>query len=743
MSDKEKGESVQVVVRCRPLNSTERGDGNEDIVTVDQGSHRITVRDTRPNTVGGSKDFTYDGVFPQGSSQESVYVVAVSQIVDFVLQGYNGTVFAYGQTGTGKTHTMEGSFTDEVERGVIPRTFEHIFSHIATEQAKNPANQFLVSCQCVEIYQEEVMDLLRETVKGRERPKLQLKAAPDGGFVVAGAAKHVVKSAADCQRYLVMSKSHRAVGATKMNPGSSRSHCIFTLTVETSMVREDGEQHIRLGKLNLVDLAGSERQAKTQATGARLKEGILINLSLMCLGQVISALTSRSATHIPYRDSQLTRLLMDSLGGNTKTVMIANVGPADYNVDETVETLRFASRAKLIKNKPRVNEDPKDGLLREYQDEIKRLRAALEATEAIEGGGDVDAILQQRGLSLGGGGGAAQEVLKITEKVEVTGVAKEELDQVEQESLKKREDLLARHQEEARALQALQEQLQSKAAATEAELAERARLLQQQQRTKRELADQLRLAEEKLQMDRETAAQAVRDGEALERRKLEILEHERLTEEKRLAVKAKDEEYAAALQRSNKASEMVQILQRKLEKLRDDYGAAKQQVADATQYVQRERKDLYDHVQELKRHLEFQLLLVKHFIPPEQGAMMRARAVWDEQQLTYSPQGFDFRKAAKELQRPGSLHESAPRPVTNFERRQRAAGAPGLRFAARNILELGLDASERTTQDIQDVRDAAATGFSIGNDHHGMGGGYLKSERDDDYAAHNARAHNF
>ena len=372
-SDKEKGESVQVVVRCRPLNSEEQSNGNADIVTVDEASHRIIIRDPRANANGQPKEFTYDAVFSQSSTQEEVYVRAVAQIVDFVLQGYNGTVFAYGQTGTGKTHTMEGVFTDDALRGVNPRTFDHIFSHIATEQAKNPQNQFLVSCQCVEIYQEDVMDLLRETVRGQERAKLQLKASPDGGFVVVGAAKHVVKSSADCLKYLAMSKAHRAVGATKMNPGSSRSHCIFTLTVETSMVREDGEAHIRLGKLNLVDLAGSERQAKTQATGQRLKEGILINLSLMTLGQVISALTSRSATHIPYRESQLTRLLMDSLGGNTKTVMIANVGPADYNVDETTETMRFASRAKLIKNKPRVNEDPKDGLLREYQVRVTRM----------------------------------------------------------------------------------------------------------------------------------------------------------------------------------------------------------------------------------------------------------------------------------------------------------------------------------------------------------------------------------
>lgn len=203
-------------------------------------------------------------------------------------------------------------------------------------------------------------------------------------------------------------------------------------------------------------------------------------------------------------------------------------------------------------------------------------------------------------------------------------------------------------------------------------------------------------------------------------------------EAQKLAVKAKEEEYNMALQRSNKASETVQILQRKLEKLRDEYRAAKQASADAQQYVQRERKDLYDHVQELKRHLEFQLLLVKHFIPPEQEAMMRSRAVWDQEQLTYTARGFDFRVASKSLTRPESVHEGAPRPVTNFERRQRAAGASGLRFAAKNILDLGLDGAERTTRDIEDVRAAARDGFSVQDDHHGMSGGYLSGQGEDD-----------
>merc|ERR1719393_882298 len=177
--------------------------------------------------------------------------------------------------------------------------------------------------------------------------------------------------------------NNRSTGATNMNEESSRSHSIFMVTVEQCSTGVDGEGHIRVGKLNMVDLAGSERQSKTGATGERLKEATKINLSLSALGNVISALVDGKSSHIPYRDSKLTRLLQDSLGGNTRTVMVANCGPADYDYDETCSTLRYAHRAKSIKNKPKINEDPKDAMIREFEEEIQRLKAEL----ARKGGG--------------------------------------------------------------------------------------------------------------------------------------------------------------------------------------------------------------------------------------------------------------------------------------------------------------------------------------------------------------------
>ena len=187
----------------------------------------------------------------------------------------------------------------------------------------------------------------------------------------------IVKSIPEIERAMNYGTTNRKTAATAMNNDSSRSHSLFTIYIETG---EDinGEQRIKAGKLNLVDLAGSERQSKTKATGATLKEGIKINLSLTALGNVISALVDGKQQHIPYRDSKLTRLLQDSLGGNTKTVMIAAVSPADYNYLETLSTLRYAARAKAITNKPKVNEDPKDALLKQYEQEIQKLKSMLE-----------------------------------------------------------------------------------------------------------------------------------------------------------------------------------------------------------------------------------------------------------------------------------------------------------------------------------------------------------------------------
>lgn len=231
--------------------------------------------------------------------------------------------------------------------------------------------QYLVRVSYLEIYNEEIRDLM-----SKKPQKLELKDK-DTGVYVKDLSTFVVKTPADMTKVFEEGTMQRHVGSTNMNEHSSRSHTVFTIIVESSMTDKEGETHVKVGKLNMVDLAGSERQAKTGATGDRLKEATKINMSLSTLCHVISSLTDPKCTYIPYRDSRLTRILQDSLGGNTKTIMIAAIGPADYNTEETISTLRYANRAKQIQNKPRINEDPKDAMIREFHDEIQRLKEQL------------------------------------------------------------------------------------------------------------------------------------------------------------------------------------------------------------------------------------------------------------------------------------------------------------------------------------------------------------------------------
>lgn len=373
MSKNKSSESVKVVVRCRPLNHKEVSNGPAGgIVQMDLRLGQVILRNPRAPASEPQKTFTFDGVYDANSKQRDLYDESVRPLIDSVLAGFNGTIFAYGQTGTGKTYTMQGAWMDPEKRGVIPNAFDHIFTHISRSQSDR---QYLVRASYLEIYLEEIRDLL-DPKHGNARA-LELRESPESGVYVRDLTSCVCKSIKEIEEVMNMGNQARAVGATDMNEHSSRSHALFLITVECSQPGPDGRKHIRVGRLNLVDLAGSERQAKTGVQGERLKEAAKINLSLSALGNVISALADGRSSHVPYRDSKLTRLLQDSLGGNAKTVMVATLGPAPQHYDETLTTLRYANRAKNIQNQPRVNEDPKDALLREFQREIARLRAQL------------------------------------------------------------------------------------------------------------------------------------------------------------------------------------------------------------------------------------------------------------------------------------------------------------------------------------------------------------------------------
>ncbi|XP_034952059.1 osmotic avoidance abnormal protein 3-like [Chelonus insularis] len=355
-------ESVKVAVRCRPISQKELAEGCQSVVTIDPHSKSCTLEGDG-NT---GKVYQFDAAFGSTCSTEKVYDDVGSVVVEAVLEGYNGTVFAYGQTGCGKSHTMHG---------FIERTLEHIFEATSTASSDT---RYLALLSYLEIYNERIRDLLQD-----DDGSLQLKEDPVRGTYVAGLREVTVKDAVECSSLVKQGDKRRVAAFTKMNASSSRSHAVLTISLEALAMNEGTSQQggaVRRGRLHLVDLAGSERQARTGATGERLKEAASINLSLSALGNVISALAAGNGRHVPYRDSKLTRLLRDSLGGNARTLMIACISPCDVDAEETLSTLRYAARARCIKNKPIVNEDPKDALLRQYQLELQRLRKLLESS---------------------------------------------------------------------------------------------------------------------------------------------------------------------------------------------------------------------------------------------------------------------------------------------------------------------------------------------------------------------------
>jgi len=360
-------EAVKVVVKCRPMNRREKEMDCKQVLDVDSSTGQCSITNTKDRDAP-AKTFTFDGAYGGDASNEQLYLDIAFPLVEGVTEGYNGTVFAYGQTGGGKTYTMQGVTDPAIQRGLIPRAFDHIFDTVAVAEH----TRYLIHASFLEIYNEEVRDLLGDDTKAR----LELRERPDGEVFVKDLSLHPVASVRTCEQIVNKGWKNRATGATLMNAVSSRSHSIFTIHLERCDDPANGSK-IRASKLNLVDLAGSERQSKTGAMGDRLKEATKINLSLSALGNVISALVDGRSVHIPYRDSKLTRLLQDSLGGNSKTLMIACLSPADNNYEETLSTLRYANRAKNIRNKPRINEDPKDALIREYLDEINRLKAII------------------------------------------------------------------------------------------------------------------------------------------------------------------------------------------------------------------------------------------------------------------------------------------------------------------------------------------------------------------------------
>jgi kinesin family protein 3/17 len=512
---------------------------------------------------------------------------------------------------------MEGIRNVPELRGIIPMAFDHIFSSIKNAGAKT---QFLVRASYLELYNEEVRDLLNSKAK-----KLEIKERADTGVYVKDLSTFVIESIEEMDQLMSIGNKNRSVGFTEMNATSSRSHSIFTITVEASETDENGEQHLRAGKLHLVDLAGSERQTKTGATGDRLKEATKINLSLSALGNVISALVDGKSSHIPYRDSKLTRLLQDSLGGNSKTLMVATMSPASYNYEETLSTLRYANRAKNIKNKPKVNEDPKDTMLREFQEEIKRLKAMLENAEV------------------------GNELIHEVEEIEEIEVEEEEVsndikdsekkksrtkrsstigEAIPKKELLKMEEMVQKEKEAIMASKDMEESEKNRLLAeTEARLEE----LDKEKAAREEVAAKLAQLEHKLlvggvnildqhQQQQITLAKKAQELEEERKRQQELESHFNEKEELNLQI---EEEYTNLQEEASSKT-------RKLKKVWNLYMEQQSELKDLKNEHQRVREDLLETVRELTHEIQLRQAIIKGYIPFEEQEIINDSAEYDE-----------------------------------------------------------------------------------------------------------------
>lgn len=349
--------SLRVVVRARPMNGRETREGARRCVEFYDNANQILIND--------SASYTFDNVFPDTVDQETVYEKTALPLLDRIFAGFNATVLAYGQTGSGKTYTMgteDNDNTDEMRRGIIPRLVNALFQRI---MASEVPESFTVTVSMFEVYGDNVYDLLRA-----DKVKLNVHGDEKNCTIVNLTAVPVI-DLKGALKQLATGCHYRTKAETAMNAMSSRSHAVFTVFVEKTAT-PDCETAFS-AKLQLVDLAGSERLKKTEAEGNRMKEGININAGLLILSQVIAALATKQK-HIPYRNSVITRVLQDSLGGNSFTVFLACISPADTNSAETLNTLRYADRAKQIKNKPIVNKNPKAEEIAVLHAQIKRLQ---------------------------------------------------------------------------------------------------------------------------------------------------------------------------------------------------------------------------------------------------------------------------------------------------------------------------------------------------------------------------------
>ncbi|CAK4032449.1 Kinesin unc-104 [Lecanosticta acicola] len=463
------GGNIKVVVRVRPFNSRETDRNAKCIVSMQDSQTVLTPPQpdgkSKPvkAALEGSKTFAFDKSYwsfnrkdSHFAGQENVFSDLGKPLLDNAFQGYNNCIFAYGQTGSGKSYSMMGYGEEE---GVIPRICRDMYQRIEGMQEKDKNVSATVEVSYLEIYNERVRDLLNPSNKGN----LKVREHPSTGPYVEDLAKLVVRNFSEIEHLMDEGNKARTVAATNMNETSSRSHAVFTLTL--TQKRHDVETNMdteKVAKISLVDLAGSERATSTGATGARLKEGAEINRSLSTLGRVIAALADMTSAkakskgaQVPYRDSVLTWLLKDSLGGNSLTAMIAAISPADINFEETLSTLRYADSAKRIKNHAVVNEDPNARMIRELKEELSQLRSKLSSGGTVaEEQYSADTPLEKQIVSFTQADGTVKKVSKaeIQDQLSQSEKLYKDLNQTWEEKLTMTEQI---HKEREAALEEL------------------------------------------------------------------------------------------------------------------------------------------------------------------------------------------------------------------------------------------------------------------------------------------------
>nr|XP_056708362.1 kinesin-like protein KIF3C [Euleptes europaea] len=685
-------EALKVVVRCRPMNRKEEATGYERILDMDVKLGQVTIRNPKASPGELAKTFTFDAVYDANSKQADLYDETVRPLIDSVLQGFNGTMFAYGQTGTGKTYTMQGVWADPEKRGVIPNSFEHIFTHISRSQNQ----QYLVRASYLEIYQEEIRDLLAKD----QSKKMELKENPETGVYIKDLSSFVTKNVKEIEHVMNLGNQNRSVGSTNMNEYSSRSHAIFVITVECSEIGLDGEDHIRVGKLNLVDLAGSERQSKMGVQGERPKEASKINLSLSALGNVISALVDGKSTHIPYRDSKLTRLLQDSLGGNAKTIMVATLGPASHSYDESLSTLRFANRAKNIKNKPRVNEDPKDTLLREFQEEITRLKAQLEKRGMLS---KKRRRNSRRKKTLDGEGTPEAEELEDNEdgglEKNMKNYLKEQKERLEEEKAAIQDDHSLVNEDKQKLLEEKEKMIEE---------------LRKEQEATELLATKYKAMESKLLIGgRNIMDHTNEQQKMLELKRQEIAEQKRREREMQQEMLLRDEETMELRETFTSLQQEVEIKTKKLKKLYAKLQAVKAEIQDQHDEYIRVRQDLEEAQNEQTRELKLKYLIIENFIPPEEKNKIMNRLYFDceEDQWKFQPlvltgggcSSISGSGNTQMKKRPTSA-VGYKRPISQYARLAMSVGSHP-RYRAENIMFLELDVSPPAVFEFEITQD--------------------------------------